>query len=99
MGITDSFFVQGKNEGKTKRYMATLASKVGKKLNKKFYVDDTAPTGVNVFCIASGLGTANAQVWDFNTKEIIKFNDAPKEVPPPIELDDEENVVDPEEVE
>jgi len=80
MEVTHSFFVQGKNEGKTARYMSTIMSKAGKKLGKKFMLDEV-PTGYNVFCIATGLGTANAKMYNFDTQEVIEFNDAPTPAP------------------
>ena len=75
MEVKDSFFVQGKNEGKVARYLSTIMSKAGKKYGKKYMIDEV-PTGYNVFCIATGLGTANAKMYDFDTQEVIEFNDA-----------------------
>ena len=69
MAVTDSFFVQGKNEGKTKRYLDTLKSKAGKRYGKTFMTEE-APTGIRVFCIATGLGTPEAVMWDFEKSEI-----------------------------
>jgi len=80
MEVTNSFFVQGKNEGKVARYLSTIMSKAGKKLGKKFMIDEV-PTGYNVFCIATGLGTANAKMYDFDKQEVIEFNDAPVPAP------------------
>ena len=73
MGVTDSFFVQGKNEGKTKRYLVTLVSKMRKKYGKKFMVDEV-PTGVRVFCVASGLGTAVETHYNFITGQVVKVD-------------------------
>ena len=84
MVVGDSFFVQGKNEGKVARYLSTIMSKAGKKLGKKFMIDEV-PTGYNVFCIATGLGTANAKMYNFDTQEVVEFNDvkvAPVVEPP-----------------
>ena len=82
MVVGDSFFVQGKNEGKVARYLSTIMSKAGKKLGKKFMIDEV-PTGYNVFCIATGLGTANAKMYNFDTQEVVEFNDV--KVAPPAE--------------
>lgn len=90
MDVTNSFFVQGKKEGKMKHYLSTLMSKAGKKYKKRFILDEI-PTGFNVFCIATGLGTANAKMYDFEKKAVIDFNDsakveaAPAKVTEPVE--------------
>jgi len=89
MQVTNSFFVQGKNEGKTARYLSTIMSKAGKKLGKKFMIDEV-PTGYNVFCIATGLGTANAKMYDFDKQEVIEFNDVPTPVAPAASVADPE---------
>ena len=77
MEVKDSFFVQGKKEGKMKHYISTLMSKAGKKYKKRYIVDEV-PTGFNVFCIATGLGTANAKMYDFEKKTVIEFDDSSK---------------------
>lgn len=77
MDVTNSFFVQGKKEGKMKHYLSTLMSKAGKKYKKRFILDEV-PTGFNVFCIATGLGTATAKMYDFEQKAVIDFDDSPK---------------------
>lgn len=83
MEVKDSFFVQGKNEGKVARYLSTIMSKAGKKLGKKFMLDEV-PTGYNVFCIATGLGTANAKMYNFDTQEVIEFIDGPAPTAAPV---------------
>ena len=85
MGVTDSFFVQGKREGKTKRYLSTLVSKAEKKYKKKFLVQEV-PTGFNVFCTATNIGTPEAKQWDFDAKKI---------VPGPFEVPDTKKPADP----
>ena len=75
MDVTNSFFVQGKKEGKMKHYLSTLMSKAGKKYKKRYILDEV-PTGFNVFCIANGLGTATAKMYDFEQKAVIDFNDS-----------------------
>lgn len=77
MDVTNSFFVQGKKEGKMKHYLSTLMSKAGKKYKKRFILDEV-PTGFNVFCIATGLGTATAKMYDFEQKAVIDFDDSAK---------------------
>ena len=77
MEVTNSFFVQGKKEGKMKHYLSTLMSKAGKKYKKRYILDEV-PTGFNVFCIATGLGTAKAKMYDFEQKAVIEFDDSPK---------------------
>ena len=77
MEVTNSFFVQGKKEGKMKHYLSTLMSKAGKKYKKRYILDEV-PTGFNVFCIATGLGTAIAKMYDFEKKAVIEFDDSPK---------------------
>lgn len=74
--VCNSFYVQGKNEGKTKRYLITLLSKMGKKFHKKFQLDEV-DTGFNVFCVATGLGTADAKKWDYEKCTVISFDDTP----------------------
>ena len=83
MEVKDSFFVQGKKEGKMKHYLSTLMSKAGKKYKKRYIVDEV-PTGFNVFCIATGLGTANAKMYDFEKKAVIEFDDSSKVEAAPI---------------
>ena len=75
MDVKNSFFVQGKKEGKMKHYLHTLMSKAGKKYKKRFILDEV-PTGFNVFCIATGLGTATAKMYDFEKRVVIEFNDS-----------------------
>ena len=77
MDVTNSFFVQGKKEGKMKHYLSTLMSKAGKKYKKRFILDEV-PTGFNVFCIATGLGTATAKMYDFEKRVVIEFDDSSK---------------------
>ena len=77
MEVTNSFFVQGKKEGKMKHYLSTLMSKAGKKYKKRYILDEV-PTGFNVFCIATGLGTATAKMYDFEQKAVIDFDDSAK---------------------
>ena len=77
MDVTNSFFVQGKKEGKMKHYLSTLMSKAGKKYKKRYILDEV-PTGFNVFCIATGLGTATAKMYDFEQKAVIDFDDSVK---------------------
>lgn len=70
MEVTNSFYIAGKNEGKTKRYLGTLLSKAGKKYGKKFIFVEV-PTGFNVFCTMTGIGTPEAKQWDYIKKEIV----------------------------
>ena len=85
MEVTNSFFVQGKKEGKMKHYLSTLMSKAGKKYKKRYILDEV-PTGFNVFCIATGLGTANAKIYDFEQKTVIEFDDSAMGAPAPAKV-------------